>query len=245
MRKSDIAELLVEVEGIIETLEYQRTMANVKLDILEVSKPKVKSCLEHLRSCLEYAAHDVYDKVYKDNDGKTNEQRERMKIYFPYGKNLGDFHSNLGRSFKDLKTKNKEIYELILSIQSFNSRTSWLYDICNITNKIKHVEQRKQDRVSMRTVNMSNAFNLNFTKGSNTNIFISGNIINGVKQNSDVIIDRGQVRNNILVDRGLLEVVDWTDFVFKNSKIKVLELIRSSLENIKAFSHEMYIILDC
>lgn len=81
MRKSDIEELLSEVEEIVASLETQKSKANTNSGILEISKPKVKSALEHLRSCLDYAAHDIYDFLYKDRDGKTEEQRENVTIF--------------------------------------------------------------------------------------------------------------------------------------------------------------------
>lgn len=166
-----------------------------------------------------------------------------MSLYFPYGKSLGDFHSSLGRSFKNLQSIHNEIYQLILSVQSFNSRKTWIYDICNITNKIKHVEQRKQERLAMRTVKLTDAFSLNYNRGSNTNIIISGNVINGVKQSNDFVISGGQIRSDMSKIKEPIELVDWTDFAFKDSNIRIIDLIKTSYEHLRKFIDDLYLLL--
>mgnify|MGYP003601982467 CR=1 FL=1 len=49
MRKDSIGELLMEVKEIVEIISSHK----------KISRPKVKSVLEHLRSCLEYSAQDI------------------------------------------------------------------------------------------------------------------------------------------------------------------------------------------
>ena len=57
-RKSSVIELLAESEELLTVIDDIYRNAEKTEDIVGVAKPKVKSCLEHLRSSLEYIAQD-------------------------------------------------------------------------------------------------------------------------------------------------------------------------------------------
>ncbi|MEK3868195.1 hypothetical protein MHH60_32560 [Paenibacillus sp. FSL H7-0716] len=243
MRHSDIVELLNEVQDILAFLDNQINVASTDTTILEISKPKVKSSLEHLRSCLDYAAHDIYDNIYRAIDGKTEEQRNRMNIYFPYGKILNDFHSSLGRSFPRLGLVNQGVYKLMKSIQPFSCQSNWLYDFCELTNKIKHVEQKKQERHPMQRITAGKFFQVEYrTKGQNS-IHVSGNVINGVKQEKDINVKDGQIITSSSETDTFMKVTDFSEFIFKDTRINVFNLLKESYENINTFIKKLYVIL--
>ena len=54
-RKSDIEELLAEVEEISSNFSLEYEKAKTDLSINQISRAKVKSALEHLRSILDYS----------------------------------------------------------------------------------------------------------------------------------------------------------------------------------------------
>jgi hypothetical protein len=83
MRQSDIVELLDEVQEILAFLDSQIKSTYTETTVLEISKPKVKASLEHLRSCLDYAAHDIYEQVYTDIDGKNGRTEGTNEDIFP------------------------------------------------------------------------------------------------------------------------------------------------------------------
>ena len=79
-RKEDIAELLKEVKSIESTLTLEK-----KNQVQKLSKIKIKSAFEHLRSALDYMALDIHEKYYK----------KKGRIYFPYADNEKLFNKHL------------------------------------------------------------------------------------------------------------------------------------------------------
>ena len=65
MRKDSIYELLEDVKGTFLLISSYK----------KIPPPKVKTILEHLRSCLEYAAQDINSKL----------SAPKVRFYFPYG----------------------------------------------------------------------------------------------------------------------------------------------------------------
>ena len=126
---SDIEEILKEVEEVISTISALYENAKKDSTVTQISKAKIKSALEHLRSILDYCALEAYLHVYEKKPGK---------IYFPYAKNEVLFDTYLAKNFKSLPQKNKKIYELIASLQPHVSGSNWLIDLCEYTNTNKH-----------------------------------------------------------------------------------------------------------
>lgn len=244
MRKDDIGELLDEVNGNIALIKAKHIKASSDESIKEILKPKVKSVLEHLRSCLDYCAHDIYDMIYKPNDGLTEGERSKLNVYFPYGNTINNFHSSLGRSgFKDLKNKNNQVYLLLTSIQPFHCNNKWLVDLCKTTNDIKHNELIKQDRKDKKTLRMNN---VNIIAGLENieNLYLSGNTINGIRQKNDLVFKRGKLLSSIDGEKMDITIINWTKFTFASSDTGVLELLETSYKNISDFSMALYNILD-
>ena len=82
MREESIRELLDEVKETFEIISSHK----------KISKPKVKSIFEHLRSSLEYAAQDINSKMPKVKE----------KLYFPYANNESEFEKSLKKNLPDL-----------------------------------------------------------------------------------------------------------------------------------------------
>lgn len=139
MRCEDIDSLLEEVKEYIELIEGKYKEAKEDNSIKYVFKPKVKSSLEHLRSCLDYCAQDIYDKYCVAGN---------KKIYMPYGRIENDFKSAVGSYFGDLKKTNSNIYNLLESIQPYRNRNSYIVTLCELCNYNKHNNLSDQQRVN-------------------------------------------------------------------------------------------------
>ena len=134
LRQQDIKSLLAEVNENISIIEQEIKKVISDKSIKEILKPKVKTCLEHLRSCLDFCAHDIYEIILQPILGTPN-----RRFYFPYGSSYEEFYSSLCKNkFKQLIRHNEKIYDLIESIQPFRLKNNWLLDLCKSTNYNKH-----------------------------------------------------------------------------------------------------------
>src|SRR5437868_607238 len=125
----DIRDLLQEVDELRSRLDTDRIEAMSDEAKLELARTKVKSCLEHLRSCLDYSAHAIRKKYYTPK-----------KIYFPYGLSQLDFATSLKSNLPELETVAPDVFLLVERMQPFSCGDTWLHDLCSHTNKMKHRE---------------------------------------------------------------------------------------------------------
>ncbi|MCG6219273.1 hypothetical protein [Vibrio diabolicus] len=139
-RHQDIKELLEEVKETISFFDKQVDTAKTDEAVLKISSPKLKSTMEHLRSILEYCAHDIAETALGLD---TNDRDIKRKLYFPYGKDEQSFKSMLGRIFKGLSG---EYLQVVESIQPHKCGEDWLIKLCELTNFIKHNSFQNQDR---------------------------------------------------------------------------------------------------
>ena len=167
-RFEDIKELLAEVETISSTMIAAYEDAKKDRTVLQISRVKVKSALEHLRSILDYCAVDVYMHVYGSKPGK---------IYFPYAKNEALFNKHLASSFKALRQKHPKLYDLMASIQPHISNSNWLVELCGYTNTNKHNNLTPQVKKSIDSVTIGNLVKVS---GNSTVTFVNSTV-NGVQ----------------------------------------------------------------
>lgn len=171
-RIADIQELLAEVEEISSTLSEFYENARKDKSVLQISRVKVKSALEHLRSILDYCAQDVYLHVYGSKPGK---------LYFPYAKNEALFNKHLASSFKSLRKRNPKIYNLMASVQPYTSGSNWLIDLCSYTNTNKHNNLTPQVKKIKDSVTIGNLVKIS---GNSTVTFVNSTV-NGVQIGKD------------------------------------------------------------
>lgn len=137
-RYQDVSELLQEVDQGIRNLKYAYSEAAKNEDAKVANRPLIKSCLEHLRSCLEYSAQDVFQK-------KIGGQKI---LYFPYGENERKFIGSVSNNLPGIEKLAPNIYKLIAEIQPFNCGDDWLTSLCKHTNFNKHNGLSKPERVN-------------------------------------------------------------------------------------------------
>ena len=80
MSRADVEELLMAVDESINSLKGYN----------KITKVKVKSILEHLRSSLDFIAKDINDKL----------SQPKERLYFPYGKDKKSFEDRMAKNLK-------------------------------------------------------------------------------------------------------------------------------------------------
>lgn len=234
-RQNDVLELLNEVKINIIDLEKKINDAKSDSHISNVLKPKVKTSLEHLRSCLDFCAKDIFSIVLRPKLG------ERNVSYFPYGSNKEEFLKSLKKhGFLLLKNYDAVIYSLVESIQPHECRNNWLYNLCRLTNSNKHDRLSTQKRLDGLALTSNDK---TIVHVDNTSTVVIQNSIFDGKYVERLVLDKGQVALDGLIEDGL-SIIDWTEFVFKDSGINIIELITRSSENIDMFQTELYKLLN-
>lgn len=185
MRQEDINELINEAR---ENLEKLKTYRNI-------SRPTVKSTMEHLRSCLEYAAQDISTKIEKPN----------TRPYFPYADNQTDLDKNIQKRLPNLKMERPDIYVEIVNLHNFINNNKWLKNLCDLTNGVKH---HKAIDVNTDEVVNINVDGVPFMRVSNSTVRVNGAKINGKKiddfviKNDEIhITKKGEIPINFRITR--------------------------------------------
>lgn len=237
-RIADIKELLTEVEEISSTLSNSYENAREDRNILQISRVKVKSALEHLRSILDYSALDAYLHVYKSKPGK---------LYFPYAVNEALFNKHLANNFKSLRQKNPNIYNLIASVQPHMSGSNWLIDLCRYTNTNKHNNLTSQVKKTKDSVTIGNLIKLS---GDSTVTFLNSTV-NGIQIGkdsstpvtiSDAMADE-EIVSQLNSDNPYLpvtRVAEEVNFFIDGSNNDALKFIQDAKTRISQFVDQLY-----
>lgn len=119
MSKADVDELLKDIEEqLISIKKYKK-----------ITKVKLKSILENLRSSLEYMAQDINSALSKKGE----------RVYFPYGDTIENFKKRINQNLPAIQSEYPALYDFIEHLQPHkNNGDKWLVDMCRMTNDAKH-----------------------------------------------------------------------------------------------------------
>lgn len=119
MSKADVDDLLKDVEEqLISMKKYKK-----------ITKVKLKSILENLRSSLEYIAQDINSAL----------SRPGKRVYFPYGDTIENFKKSINQNLPAIQSEYPALYDHIEQLQPHkNNGDKWLVDMCRMTNDAKH-----------------------------------------------------------------------------------------------------------
>ena len=119
MSKADVDELLKDIEEqLISMKKYKK-----------ITKVKLKSILENLRSSLEYMAQDINSALSKKGE----------RVYFPYGDTIENFKKRINQNLPAIQSEYPALYDFIEHLQPHkNNGDKWLVDMCRMTNDAKH-----------------------------------------------------------------------------------------------------------
>lgn len=221
-------------DSILELIEEAKDTYQIILNHKKISKPKVKSILEHLRSCLEYAVQDINLRLSKP--------QSKDRLYFPYGKTLEKFEEVADKKLPLLKIELPKIYEKIIELHSFKEDDSWLKTLCDLTNHTKHDNsiQIAHDSEVVKSISVFSGGMGLIQAGSGTKATWSGNTING-KTTDDFILDQDKL---MITKKGEVSV----DFkITKDRKILVgvgeldlLPFLDNAIQCIENFIEHLY-----
>jgi len=225
MRKDSIYELLEDVkETFLLISSYKK-----------IPPPKVKTILEHLRSCLEYAAQDINSKL----------SVPKVRFYFPYGKNLETLVDSTQKNLPLLQTERPDIYSAIFKLHNFQSGGEWLKILCDLTNHTKHKNaiEIKSDHEKVKSVTITaNGMNLAYVCGESSITFTNGSV-NGQKID-DFVVTKGEVN---ITKKGIVpvnfKITKDRKILVGDEEIDLLPFLDSSIKSIESFVDELYEIL--
>ena len=232
-RKSDVEELLDEASLLLQQIDEVYSEAMKNEDIIQVAKPKVKSCLEHLQSTLDYIATDLSE--------TTGSSRAPRNVYFPYGKDRKIFLKSLDKNLPDLSSSYKSVIE---SYQPHISGSKWLLHLCKTTNFNKHTELQQQNRTNSDS-SVTTVGNLVRMEGGGRleigNIYVNGEhknpkgplVVTPDKKVKDIVEETG-------LDIPIERKYEWVKFVLKGTSLDVRELLITAHEKIEKMASEIY-----
>ena len=235
--KESIDALIQDVDETIQKIKnkHNTNKVNEIFDIKDVID--LKRILENLRTCLDYLAVDIHKKTL--NSGK--------KVYFPIANSINDFQNQIKNYFGDLETQDYEVYNLLLSLQTFHNGSNWLTDFSKLVNIIKHnnfFKTHKEVTISDNDRIISYVGNVKFEKGSvtipNEASITIGNGASLVISHEDVqVLDTKIDFNTQLPEDNSKLDVDIKTFI-KDNNIELIPFIDKSIHNIYTLCDNLY-----
>ena len=190
--------------------------------IQEDLRVDIKNIFENLRSCLDYLAHEVFEKHCA---GKKQPDR----LYFPIRQNAASFAQVLTRDYPGLEQSCKSLYDYLELQQPYHN--PWLGKFNRLNNENKHQSLTEQTRTESRTVTVTAPMGGGVSWGQGVT-FGDGVSVMGVP------IDP---RTQLPVPNNLVEtkVVMWVDFKFAEISQSVLPFVDQSINNVESIFEEL------
>lgn len=217
-------ELLNEVAELLLGIEAAYAEAKSTQPIVVVARPKVKACLEHLRSVLEYIASAL---------AETLPARPK-RSYFPYGTDPKLYAESLARNLPGLDEKFKPLLE---SVQPFACGDLWLIHLASATNFNKHVSLQEQERKNLdpQSLRMGNLLVMD-GGGTIGKLIVDGQLVNP-KGPMTVHTEAGDL--NAPPGLPVTKVYGDVKFILKGPDVDLLELLKTSRRQIEQFVLEV------
>lgn len=190
----DARTLLEESEVILSDVNKYYRSSLIKKSVDKRLALRIKVLFDSLRSALDYCAIAMVDIYSNRKPGKT---------YFPYANKettLEEFCRKgkyLDKAIPDLKEKNSELYEYLVSIQHFSEkRNQFVPEIFRLNNKNKHFRLIPSEYVDKIDVKLGGLhLHVNSLKmGDGAKITTNNGSVNGpVKVDSKSIPKSGKI----------------------------------------------------
>jgi hypothetical protein len=224
-RITDIEALLKRAETTLQKIssEYDNSLhsktvsADLRIDI--------KDYFSNLRSILDYIAHDIVDKYCPKANPKNN-------LYFPIRVDQNSFESEMNKSYPDLISNNKTVYNILENLQPFKiDENKWLILFNKLNNENKHERLVAQIRTETKNVTVSGQGGGSISWGSGVT-FGNGVCVMGVPIDPNTQLP---IPNNIVKT----EIVTWVDFQFEDINVSALWLTKESLKQITRIYNDL------
>jgi hypothetical protein len=219
-RISDIEALLKRAEKQLPKIidEYNKSLAAKSID--SELKIDIKDFFSNLRSVLDYLAHEIVEKHCPNADKKDN-------LYFPIRSDQPSFEALMKKSYPDLKSNCKDLYDYLLSIQPFiNESNKWLSYFNKLNNENKHEKLVEQSKTETKMINVQTNQGSSVTWNPANVKFGNGVFIGGVPVNPNTQMPLPSNTQEVTIQI-------WVDFRFEGIDVSAIWLIKESLNKIK------------
>ena len=219
-RKTDIEALLNRADKTLSKIneEYEKALhaktisADLRIDI--------KDYFGNLRSVLDYVAHDIVDKYCPTANPKDI-------LCFPIRADQVSFDNLIKKSYPDLQTNCKDVYDILEAIQPFKKpENSWLTHFNKLNNENKHERLVAQKRSETMRVNVQIKGGGGVSWDPSAVKFGSGVFIGGVPVNPYTQMPNPSDTQTVTIET-------WVDFQFEDINVSAIWLTRESLKQIQ------------
>lgn len=210
-RAKSIEALLARAKKDFSELQESYEASLREQHVSEDLKVSIKNIYENLRSCLDYIAHDTFEKFCATS-------RKPARLYFPIRQTDIEFKQAISKDFPTLHSNSPGIYACLEAVQPFNS--DWLGKFNKLNNHNKHQDLAEQTRTEDRHVTVS--------QGDSAVSWSSGVTYGPGVSILGVAIDH---RTQMPVENSTVktEVVVWVDFRFSEIDEPVLDFTEKAL----------------
>lgn len=216
-------ELLDEVAELIVGVEAAYVHAKTTQSVVVIARPKVKACLEHLRSVLEYIASELAETL----------SVKPKRWYFPYGSDPKLYAESLQRNLPGLDSKFKPLLE---SVQPFICGDAWLLHLAGASNFNKHVSLQEQERKNVDPQSLRIGNLVHIEGGTIGQLIVDGRLIN---PKGPLTVETEAIDLRVPAGHPVTKTYRDVKFILKGSGVDLLELLRTSHGRITQFVSEM------
>jgi hypothetical protein len=240
MRDEAINDQLEEALELIGILQTEEIAALDKVEVVKLRSPKISNALNCLRICLDYAAHDIEDKLISEANKKGVTLKPKKDVYYPYGKTKKIFDERITEVLTDLKIYLPDVYNLMEKMQPYSqdSTNQWLINFLKINNDTKHFDAEQQLKQKNGTVKIAGGA---IVIEKSHNIILNNITVNGVKQDGEFHLGEGEI---------LKKPANWevefealAEFKFKEPDEFILRLLKKTYDGVKEFIDTLYQLL--
>lgn len=184
-------------------------------------KVDIKNIFENLRSCLDYLAHEMFEK-------HCRRVTTPKRLYFPISSSPADFQATMAKEYPGLGSACPPLLSYLETLQPYND--SWLGSFNRLNNQNKHQNLVEQVRKETRSVTVAG-------KGGSVSWGPGVTFGPGVSVMGVPIDPRTQlpVPNN----RVQTTVTTWVDFRFAEINESALPFIERSVKAVEAIYSEI------
>lgn len=214
-RAKSIEALLKKAKEDFAALKSAYDASLYEKHVREDLKVTIKNIFENLRSCLDYIAHDTFEK-------HCAAVKKPDRLYFPIRPSANEFKQAVSKDFPQLDITAPSLYACLEAVQPYND--AWLGQFNKLNNHNKHQDLVEQTRTESKQVTVSRS-------GSSVSWGPGVTFGSGVHVMGVPIDPRTQmpVPNNL----ARTEVVTWVDFRFKEIDEAVLTFTEKSIDAVE------------
>ena len=222
-------ELLADVELQLAEIDKVYAQAVTKDSIASVARPKVKSCLEHLRSVLEYVKSNLAATL----PPPAKPKKGNAPSCFPYGRNAKLYQESLDRNLPGLDAKYRTLVD---GLQPHICGDSWLVHLAEATNFNKHVDLQPQVRK-----NIDPRLSIGRLVQISGNASVDQLVLEGTLVNPKGPLTTETPAADLVLPASLPVRKEYgaVKFMLKGQGVDVLELLKQSHQRISLFVAEL------